>query len=116
MSLGGYAIAEYLLDHGADPNMTLSPKAGAITAAHLAIMNNSKKVLQLLLNNGYDPKLRDGLRNETALEFAIRKGNTPNYNPVVNDSQGMTNEMIDMLTAHGDSIVKIEKKVEEDEW
>ena len=111
----GYAIVEYLLEHGADPNMTLSRMAGGHTAAHLAVMNNSKKVLQLLLNNGYDPTMRDSLRNETALELAIRKGKTPNYNPIINDSQGITNEMVDVLTAHGDEIVIVKKQVE-DEW
>ena len=112
---GGYAIVECLLEHGADPNMTLSRVAGGYTAAHLAVMNNSKKVLRLLLNNGYDPTMRDSLRHETALELAIRKGKTPNYNPIINDFQGITNEMVDMLAAHGDEIVIVKKQVE-DEW
>ncbi len=109
-----YDLVEFLLSRGADPN--IKTKRGGHTSAQLAIMNNSPRVLQLLLNNGYDPLLRDETdRQEKAIDTAIRKGRTPNYNPRVNGENGIDIVMEEMLRLHGDMPVKLTAREEGEE-
>jgi ankyrin repeat protein len=74
-------VAEYLLQHGADPN-AVSP--GGITPLHAAAMFNQPKMAQWLLEKGADPNPKyDG---KTPLSMALEKKQT---------------ELIEVLRAHG---------------
>jgi ankyrin repeat protein len=74
-------VAEYLLQHGADPNAA-SP--GGITPLHSTVMFNQPKMAQWLLDHGADPNSK--YEGKTPLAMALEKKQT---------------EMVDILRAHG---------------
>ncbi len=51
---------QWMLDHGADPNMRWGKAGHEVTAAHVAAWNGHADVLRLLLDAGADPSIRDG--------------------------------------------------------
>jgi ankyrin repeat protein len=74
-------VAEYLYQHGADPNAA-SP--GGITPLHGAVMFNQSKMAKWLLERGADPNPKyDG---KTPLAMALEKKQT---------------ELIEVLRSHG---------------
>jgi ankyrin repeat protein len=76
-------VAEYLLQHGADPN-TASP--GGITPLHGAVIFNQPKMALWLLDHGVDPNQKYG--GKTPLALALEKKQT---------------ELVDILRSHSGS-------------
>ncbi len=75
------AVAEYLLQHGADPNAA-SPDG--ITALYGAVMFNQPKMTQWLLDHGANPNPK--YEGKTPLAMALEKSQA---------------ELVDVLRSHG---------------
>jgi ankyrin repeat protein len=62
--------AKWLLDHGADVSGLWNHWDSAVTALHLAIMENHPNMVQLLLDAGADTCIRDSKHDSDALGWA----------------------------------------------
>jgi len=88
-------MAKYIITHGADLNSTDHDKIG-LTALHIAVLNQDRFLLDLLLKSGADvnaPAQGEATRGKTSLAFAHEL--TKASNPV------RLNEMITILKDHG---------------
>jgi hypothetical protein len=55
-SINNYTLVQYLLDHGANPNMA---NGAGMTPLHYAVLWLNPRMVKLLLDNGADPTLRN---------------------------------------------------------
>jgi ankyrin repeat protein len=63
---------KYLLEHGADPNRM---NRFRLTALHQSLRrDNGRIIIELLMDHGADPTLRDGRDGRSAVEIAARRG------------------------------------------
>eukprot|EP00058_Branchiostoma_floridae_P000031 XP_002585519.1 hypothetical protein BRAFLDRAFT_133193 [Branchiostoma floridae] len=89
---------EVLLDRGADidvaGNSDLTPGKTGLTALHLAAMNSHCAAISLLLNRGADVDKRNML-NQTALHFAISRGNCDLVGLLVHENFGFCQPLMD---------------------
>jgi hypothetical protein len=69
VDFGHRALAEWLLDAGADPNARCGGEADE-TALHSAAWNGDAKMVELLLARGADPTIRDRQYNGTPAGWA----------------------------------------------
>ncbi|RZC92695.1 hypothetical protein C5167_011776 [Papaver somniferum] len=107
--LGQFDAVKVLLDHHADPNVVMS---GAATPLASAIVNNSLRIMDLLLQAGADPNAES--RGIAPLLYAVDHGRTrcimrlleAGADPNVTDNEGMT--AVEIAAKEGNSeIVEI---------
>ena len=69
VELGHHGLAAWLLDRGADPDARSSGEAQE-TALHSAAWNGDARMVEVLLERGADPTLRDRQHDGTPREWA----------------------------------------------
>ncbi|HEY4241287.1 MAG TPA: ankyrin repeat domain-containing protein [Kofleriaceae bacterium] len=65
-----HALVAWLLDHGADPNARATNRPTHDTCLHAAVWNGDARMVELLLERGADPTLRDEEHHGTPYEWA----------------------------------------------
>lgn len=71
---GDARAAEWLLEHGADPNARWAHWDADVTPLHLAAMQGHADVARVLLDRGADPTIRDSKHDGDALDWARFSG------------------------------------------
>ena len=66
----------WLLDHGANPNARWTHWGANLTALHLAAMNGHRAIVQMLLDAGADPTIRDAAHDGDPAGWAEHHGHT----------------------------------------
>jgi uncharacterized protein len=103
---GNYAIAEYLLDHGA----SLDSSESTVDILFGAIVSQSPEIVQLLLDRGIDSKVRytDSayMENMDATAFAMERGEIEMANMIALHNAGGDAEKAKALVEEADRIAK----------